>query len=476
MKQRQEERSTREWSIGGVHHVTPQTRIHRIRPIAAFATVVALVAACSGSSPTTAPSVAASAAPSTAASVAPASAATSPAASSASLTGQTVTVIGTWGGAEQDAFLAMVKPWETQTGATVKYTGTRDLNTVLTTGVASGVLPDLAGLPGPGQMTEWAGSLVDLSTVLDTATYTSETAAPLVSLGTVNGKVVGVFIKTSVKGLIWYDPKTVDLSSNPPATWDALQAAITANKSKAKSPWCLGVESGAASGWPGTDWIEDFVLRQAGPDVYNQWWQGKVKWTDPAIKTAWQSFGDVVANSYGGSAGVNATNFANAGDPLFATPPGCLFLHQASFITGLGGFKTAKAGTDYNFVPFPDINTQFTGAVEGAGDLFGMFHNTPASASLMAYLVTAPAQDIWVKAGGAISANKNATDYPDAISKASAQMLANAKTFVFDASDLMPSAMNAAFWSGIVAYVKDPGSLDTILAGLDKAQKDAYAQ
>ncbi len=86
------------------------------------------------------------------------------------------------------------------------------------------------------------------------------------------------------------------------------------------------------------------------------WWQGKTKWTDPAIKTAFQTFGDVVANSYGGATAVNATNFANAGDPLFKTPPGCLFLHQASFITGLGGFKTATAGTDYNFFPFPDIN------------------------------------------------------------------------------------------------------------------------
>ena len=391
-----------------------------------------------------------------------------------SLTGQTVTVIGTWGGTEQDAFLAMVKPWETQTGATVKYTGTRDLNTVLTTGVASGVLPDLAGLPGPGQMNEWASSLVDLGTVLDVNTYKSETAAPLVDLGTVNGKMVGVFIKTAIKGLIWYNPKTVDFSTSAPATWDALQAAITANKSKAASPWCLGVESGAASGWAGTDWIEDLVLRQAGPDVYNQWWQGKVKWTDPAIKTAFTTFGEVVAQSYGGATAVNATNFANAGDPLFKSPPGCLVFHQASFITGLGGFKAAKSGTDYNFFPFPDINTQFTGAVEGAGDLFGMFHDTPAARSLMAYLVTAPAQDIWVKAGGAISANKNSTSYPDEISKRSAALLANAKIFVFDASDLMPTAMNAAFWSAIVTYVQHPDQLDKILTDLDKAQTDAY--
>ncbi len=394
----------------------------------------------------------------------------------ASLAGQTVTVIGTWGGSEQDAFMAMVKPWETQTGATVKYTGTRDLNTVLTTGVASGVLPDLAGLPGPGQMAQWADSLVDLGGILDVNTYKSETAGPLVDLGTVNGKLVGVFIKTAIKGLIWYNPKILDLAGNPPTSWDALQSTFTENKDKAASPWCMGIESGAASGWAGTDWIEDLVLRQAGPDVYNQWWQGKVKWTDPAIKTAFETFGQVVAESFGGGATVNATNFANAGDPLFKTPPGCLFFHQASFITGLGAFKDATAGTDYNFFPFPDINTQYTGAVEGAGDLFGMFHDTPAARSLMAYLVTAPAQDIWVKLGGAISANKNATAYPDDISKRSADLLANAKIFVFDASDLMPSAMNDAFWKGVVDYVKSPGTLDAILVNLDTIQKDAYGQ
>jgi len=442
--------------------------------IALLGAAVIIVGACSSSTSSSAPSAAESAAASAAAS-APESAAASAPASGGDLSGQKVTVIGTWTGDEQKNFMAMVKPWEDQTGATVSYTGTRDLNTVLTTGVASGVLPDLAGLPGPGQMAEWADSLVDLSTVLDVPTYTSETAAPLVELGKVNGKMVGVFIKSAVKGLIWFNPSAAPVAT-PPATWDDLQGLISANASKAKAPWCLGIESGAATGWPATDWIEDLVLRQAGPDVYNSWWQGKTTWSDPAIKSAFQTFGDVVKNSYGGADAVATTAFQTAGDPLFASPPGCQFFHQASFITGLGAFPQKKAGTDYDFFQFPDINSQYTGAVEGAGDLFGMFHDTPAAKSLMAYLVTAPAQDIWVKAGGALSANKNATDYPDEISKRSAEILQNAKIFVFDASDLMPSAMNDAFWKGVTQYVKDPSKLDTILAALDSTQKDAYAQ
>lgn len=393
--------------------------------------------------------------------------------------GKSVTVIGTWGGDEQKAFLAMVKPWEDQTGNKVKYTGTRDINTVLTTGVASGVLPDLAGLPGPGQMAEFvkAGALKPLDGVLDVATYKAETAPALVTLGTVDNKLSGVFIKAAVKGLIWYNPKLHDYSAAPPKTWDEMMTQAEANQGNAAAVWCLRLGSGAASGWPGTDWIEDLVLRQAGPDVYNSWWAGKTKWSSPEIKTAFQTYlTDVVAKIKDPTEAVDPTkDFSGGGDPLFTDPPGCALFHQASFITGLGAFKGKTAGTDYNFFPFPDINTQYTGAVEGAGDLFGMFHDTEEAKSLMKYLVTAAAQDIWVKAGGALSANKNAKSYPDDISKRSAELLANAKSFVFDASDLMPKAMNDAFWTAMLKVTKDPGTLDSVLADLDKTQETAYA-
>ncbi|GIH20777.1 ABC transporter substrate-binding protein [Rugosimonospora africana] len=394
------------------------------------------------------------------------------------LHGKTVNVIGTWGGDEQAAFLKMVEPWEKQTGAKVKYTGTRDINTVLTTGVASGVLPDLAGLPGPGQLAEYAkaGKLQPLDNVLDVNTYQSETAPALVQLGKSDGKVYGVFIKAAVKGLIWYNPKVHDYGANPPKTWTDLMSQAGANQGAAKAVWCLGVESGASSGWPGTDWIEDLVLRTAGPQVYTNWYEGKVKWSDPAIKKAFQLYAtDVLGKTYGGGKNAVATNFGNAGDPMFANPPGCELLHQASFITGFSQFKSHTAVTDYNFFPFPDIDLQYAGAVEGAGDLFGMFHDTPAAKSLMKYLVTAAAQDIWVKIGGALSANKNAADYPDDISKRSAAILANAKSFVFDASDSMPTAMNDAFWKDMVALTNGSKTVDQALSDLDSAQKDAYA-
>jgi alpha-glucoside transport system substrate-binding protein len=323
---------------------------------------------------------------------------------------------------------------------------------------------------------EQAGKLQDLSTLLDVAAYKSQTPDALVKLGTTaDGKLSGIFLDVSAKGQIWYDPAvTGDLSTTPPASWDALTALINTDKAKATSPWCFSVESGAASGWPGTDVLESFVLHSAGPDVYNSWWAGKTKWSDPAIKTAFQDLGTMVAGSFGGSARILTTNFANAGDPLFTTPPGCLFLHQASFITGLGAFANKTRLTDYNFFPFPSINAQYSSAVEGAGDLFGAFSSTPQTAALMKYLVSSQAQQLFVAGGEFLSANKGVQNYPNSMNQRQGAILSGATSFVFDASDQMPAAMQTEFYKQLLVFIQDPTKIDAVLADLDSVQSSAY--
>lgn len=449
-------------------------RTSAARLLALGASLAMVAAACGSTGGSTSPST--SAAATSAGSSSSATTAASP-----TQIGGSVSVLAVWSGSEQQQFLDMVKPFEDQTGVKVNYTGTRDEPTVLTTAIAAGgaSLPDIAGLPGPAQMIQYAnaGKLQDLSTALDIATYKSQTPSSLVDLGTVNGKIVGIFLDVSAKGQIWYDPKVVgDLSTSAPKTWTDFQTLITNNKSKAASPWCFSVESGAATGWPATDALESFVLHTQGPDYYNNWWAGKVKWTDPGMKTDWQALGDMVANSYGGSNRILTTNFANAGDPLFTTPPGCLFLHQASFITGLGQFAKETRLTDYNFFPFPSINDQYAGAVEGAGDLFGMFKSTPQSQALMKYLVSAPAQQLFVKGGEFLSANKGVANYPNAMNQSLGAILANATSFVFDASDQMPTEMQNEFYKGLVQYIQHPDQLDSILQHLDSVQASSYTQ
>lgn len=398
--------------------------------------------------------------------------------------GGSVSVAGTWGGDEQASFQAMVKPFEDRTGVSVVYEGTRDLNALLTSRVQGNNPPDLAGLPGPGQMAEFgrAGKLIDLGAVLDSNQMRADYAEDWLKLGQVDGKQYGIFIKSSIKGFIWYDPKQFkEKNYTIPKTWQELEQLSTRIAGTGVTPWCVALESGAASGWPGTDWLEDIVLRQAGPEKYDQWHQGKLKWTSPEIKTAWQTWGKVVADPkmvFGGKQTILTTNFGNGGDGLFTKPPRCYLHHQASFITDffVKNNPAIKPGTDFEFFPFPDIDSKYAGANEVGGDLFGMFKDTPQARALIKYLTTAEAQSIWVKRGGALSPNKKVdlNAYPDPLAKRAAEALVGTKIARFDASDLMPEAMNAAFWKATLDYVNDPSKLDSILASLDTVQAGAY--
>jgi alpha-glucoside transport system substrate-binding protein len=456
-----------------------EVMIRRRRFAGLLATVAIVAAACGGGGGSAAPSAAATAAGSAPAASAGGSA---PAASGGfkfEQLGGAVSVYATWTGAEQDSFLAMMKPWLDGTGVKMNYTGQRDLGTALTAGIAGGNLPDVAGLPGPGLMRQWydQGALKPLDFV-DFAAYEAATPAGFAALGKgADGKLAGIFTKGAVKGLIWYNTKNWT-ETTPPATWDALNTAAKGKVTGDEKEWCIGLEAGGDSGWPGTDWIEDIVLRQSGPDVYDAWVAGKGKWSAPEIKQAFQTFGDAVTNAYKGSDYVVSTAFGKAANPMFATPPGCLLTHQASFITDFFKNEAKAQPADYDFFPFPDINASFAGSVTGGGDLFGMFTDTPQARSLIQWLLTPEAQEIWVKRGGFISANKNvpADSYPDPASKKSAEILAKASNFRFDGSDLMPNAMTKAFNQAMVKFATNPADLDAILANLDQVQADAYSQ
>lgn len=398
--------------------------------------------------------------------------------------GGTVTVLGVWGGSEQDSFLAMVKPFEEATGVNVEYTGSRDAAAVLSTRVQGGNPPDVVNMPSPGQMDLYAkdGNLVDLSKILDMSSYNKQYAKTWVDLATVDNKMVGIFIKASVKGLIWYDPKVWQQQGYEiPKTWDDMMALSKKMADSGTTPWCVALESGAASGWPGTDWLEDIVLRQSGEKVYNDWWQGKIAWSSPKIKKAWETWGQIVGDPnmvYGGPNTMLTTNFGDVGNPLFTSPPGCYMAHQASFITDffVKNNSGVKPVDDFNFFPFPPFDASAPKSTEIAGDLMSVFNDTPQSEALIKYLTTPEAQAIWVQRGGAISPNKDVplSVYPDELSRKAAQLLTSSQVAVFDASDQMPQSMNQSFFQGILNYIQNPKNLDSTLQTLDSAQKDAY--
>ena len=398
--------------------------------------------------------------------------------------GGTVNVLAVWSANEQDSFLAMVKPFEDQYGVKVNYESTRDINATLTTRLQAGNPPELAGLPGPGQMFDFAknGQLKPLDNVLDMSAMNQEYAPDWVKLGQYNGKTYSIFIKTALKGLVWYNPKTFAAKGyTVPKSWADLTALQTKMKADGTAPWCIGLESGSASGWPGSDWVKEIVLSQAGPTVYDSWWQGKQKWSSPEIKQAWQTWGTIVGTQglvYGGPQSMVSTAFADAANPMYANPPKCFMHNQGSFMSDiiLKANAGVTLGTDLSFFPLPDVESKNAGAHVVAGDLFGMFKETPQSKALIKYLTTPAAQSIWVKRGGAISPNKQVAlaDYPDATSKLIAEQLVGAKIARFDAGDLMPSAMQAQYFKDVLDFVQGPSKLDSILAASDAVQATAY--
>ena len=238
----------------------------------------------------------------------------------------------------------------------------------------------------------------------------------------------------------------------------------------------MGLESAEASGWPGTDWVEDFVLRQSGPQVYDDWVAGRVRWSSPEIRWAFQSYGTVVGERdvNGGVKGALETHFSRAGDGLFTDPPQCLFVHQGTFMASFLDEAVAEHGGRYAFMRFPDIDPRFRDALIGAGDLIALLRDTPGGRELIAYLMGTEAQTILVSAGGALSGNLLLDEYPDSLLQQQAELLANAEIFRFDASDAMPEEMGRAFWQAVLDFTADQSQLDTILAGLDKVQAEVY--
>jgi alpha-glucoside transport system substrate-binding protein len=404
-----------------------------------------------------------------------------------------VTVWTAWGGKELQSFRDVLKPFEASNNIKVHITTNRDSTNQIANGIAAGTdLPDIApGPTDPTQVASWVqkGAIKPMETALGDQyqsyidnTYPALTTAPGGAkddpyIGIIGGKHYMLMIKTQVKGFFWYNKKV--FTGTAPKTFDEL-LAINPSQYGAQKLFCAGFESGAASGWPASDQIDNIIMRQSGDQVYTNWIQGKQKFTSPEIKLGYQTFLKEVsaANVYGGSNTALSTNFGKAGDPMFKSPPGCLFLEQATFIADFftQNFPNTKAGTDFDFFGHPSMGkSEFDGNVNGFYDQFSMYNDTPAARKLLQYLATKDAQQIWVNDGGTLGAIKSLT-YTDPIFKRAADVANTAKNLLVTAGDFMPSDMQAAFWKSLLNVTRDPGSLDKELQHLDQVQAAAYAK
>jgi alpha-glucoside transport system substrate-binding protein len=406
------------------------------------------------------------------------------------ISGETVDALGIWGEEEIDDFDAMVQPWKDDTGAEVNFTGTRDINSILTTRVAGGDPPDVAIPASLGIFQDLArdGELTPLSECpgLEEKVQ-AEYSEQVVDLGSVDGELYGVFMKAGNKGTIWYNVPFFADNDYQPLTADStfqdlldLTEQIAAEREAGEHdvfPWSDAEEAGGGSGFPGSDWIQQIVLGEFGPEVYDQWVAHEIPYNDPQIQQAWEMFGQIVLDErylLGGPQQALATRFSEGALPLFTDPPTAAMHYLGSFNAGfitdpsLGFPEGLEPGTDFDFFPFPGAG------VTGDGNVMMLFNSDPATCSFAEWMAGAEAQEIWVARGGFTSLNTTVdlAQYSTELDRRVAEQLTDPATvFRFDADDAMPSGVggdNGAVFTGVVTYLGG-GNLEDILQGIDDA-------
>lgn len=390
------------------------------------------------------------------------------AANAPDLSGQSVTVFGPWLSPEDDIFRSAIAYFAEATGAEITYTGSDGFEQQIVIDTEAGSAPNVAVFPQPGLAADLAsrGLLTPLGDEMAGWVNDNYAAGPSwVDLGTyadANGddQFYGFFYNVNVKSLVWYVPENFeDADYDIPETMEELIALSEQIIADGETPWCIGLGSGPATGWPATDWVEDIMLRTQTPDVYDQWVSNEIPFNDPKVIEAIETFGMFAKNDdmvAGGSAAVGSTDFRDSPAGLFTSPPQCYMHKQASFIPAFMP-DDVVIGEDADFFYFPSYAEKDLGnPVLGGGTLMAVTNPSDATTVFMDYLQQPLAHEIMMAQTGFLTPHSgvNLDTYKDATLRGQGEILQNATTFRFDASDLMPGAVGqGSFWTGMVDYV-----------------------
>jgi len=305
--------------------------------------------------------------------------------------------------------------------------------------------------------------------------------ADIEKLGEINGNLYGLIIKAANKSTVWYNVKSYeDAGVKPADDWETFRD----NGETIHASGLPAYSIGGADGWTLTDLFENIYLRQAGAEKYDQLTKHQIKWTDPSVKKALTTMGEVLGDSenmVGGTSGALQTDFPTSVSNVFTTSPKGAQVIEGDFVPGVvASSNSLKPTTGYNVFAFPSVDGSGP-TVVGGGDELMMFRDTPAIRALVNYLSTGEAQTIWAKLGGYSAPAKTveASAYPDDITRTTATAIGQAKTFRFDLSDLQPASFGGTVGQGefkiFQDFLKNPKNVDGIAAALESAAAKAYA-
>lgn len=392
------------------------------------------------------------------------------------LTGKTVRVYTGIVTPEDKAQKDSYKLFTDCTGAKVEYEGSKDFEAQVVVRARGGNAPDIAYVPQPGLL----NTLVQTGAVVEAPSTVSDNvdkfwAEGWKGYGSVDGKFYAAPLGANVKSFVWYSPTMFkEKNWTVPTTWDEMLKLSDTIAASGIKPWCAGAESGEATGWPLTDWLEDTLLRTAGPETYDKWISHEIPFNDPAIATALDAVGGILKNpkyvngGIGDVKSIATTAFQEGGIPI--TEGKCAMHRQASFYAANWpkGTDVSENGAIFAFY-LPTVDPSKGKPVEGGGEFVAAFNDKAETKAFQTYL----SSDVWANEkakatpdGGWVSANTglDPANLASPIDKLSATILADPDSvFRFDASDLMPGEVGSgSFWKQMVNWITGQDTATTL--------------
>ncbi len=383
------------------------------------------------------------------------------------LAGKQITIFGPWLTPEDDIFRSVLAYFSDATGADVVYTGSDGFEQQILIDAEAGSAPNIAVFPQPGLAAVMAGKgqLSPLSD--DIKSWVADNYAAgqsWVDLGSYpdadgNTQMYGFFYNVNLKSIVWYSPENFeDAGYEVPETFEDLKALTEQIVADGETPWCIGLGSGGATGWPATDWVEDIMLRTQPPEVYDGWVTNEIKFSDERVLAAMEEFGWFAlddAKVSGGSAGVASTDFRDSPKGMFASPPQCYMHRQASFASAFFP-EDVVVGEDADFFYLPGFAEKDLGSpVLGGGTLMAVSNPGDGVDELMEFFTLPFAHEVLMAQTGFLTPHKGANldAYKDDTLRKQGEIMLGATTFRFDGSDLMPAAVGqGSFWTGMVDF------------------------
>lgn len=386
--------------------------------------------------------------------------------------GDQVTVIYQWSGAEEEKFNAILKPFIDACGVKVVAESSRDA-AVLDTRVKS-TPPDVLFWPSTAPLSLYSDKLVALDTngaeVANYADYWK-------TLGSKDGKWLALPAKADIKSIIWYSPAQFEaFGYTVPTTFEELDALVEKMVADGNVPWSMGFGSDAATGWTGSDFVQDLMLTTQGPDFVMKLISGEVAYDDAGVVSAYQTYQKWASDpkyTVGGADGTVNTKFLDAIYLVFADPAKAMMVKQSGFAGGeiLKQYPSLKYGTDYDFFAFPGAK-----GMQGGADYMMAFGTSPAAQALIGYLTSQEGAETWATVGFDLSPNKLATGkYTDTQLTKKAEALASATGFTPDLGDTIPAPFGETEWKALIGVVQG-GDIATELSAVAAAQKEALSK